>query len=293
MKYHSQFWRISLYAVVWISLLSACTEQIPIPGLNDQFNQLVVEANFTNENRIQAIYLSRSVSLANGSFPKETGATIYITDSKNNRIDFQESQPGVYLTSANTNGNIAETYTLHIVTADGNIYESSPEQMPKAPPLIKNTELTREVDITGENGPPGSVLVTVEMIFDDPAGEMNYYRWVWRSNEQNQFGLPDTTWRTLVANDVLFDGNEASITLDQTFNPDFDGFVKVYQTAINAAAYDFLLTIQNQVDSGLQAFLPPGPPIEGNIVNKNNSSEKVLGYFVVAGVTSDTIRIDP
>lgn len=293
MKHHSKCWQILLGIAIWLMVLPACIEQIDIPGLDNQFGQLVVEASFTNENRVQAVYLSRAASLAATNFPQETGAMVYIVDGQNNRIDFRESEPGIYTTLTNTQGKSGEIYTLHIVTTDGNTYESSSELMPKAPPVIKSTKTTEEVDIAGDFGPPGDTNITVEVLFDDPAREVNFYQWVWFSSDQNQFGIPDINWRTLVTNDVLFDGNEASVILNRVFTPNVDRYAKVYQTAINAAAYDFLIAVQNQVDNDLSAFSSPGPPIAGNIVNKNNSRDKVLGYFIVASVTAVTVKFDP
>ena len=284
LKYHLFF--LMCFGGFWVS----CTEPVNVPGLNDQSNQLVVDALFTSESRVHTIYLSRSTAVDNVSFPKETGATVYIIDDQNNRIDFAEGEPGSYF-SPEVPAQPERVYTLHITTTNGSRYISQPQTLTNTPAPIKSLTVIdgSEVDDNGNVVESARIEVT----FEDPANEENYYYWYWQSDSLGQFGIPDITWRSATASDELFNGNEATVSLEEDFTRVSDRFVKVYQASINRDAYTFLISLRQQIGSEQLPIFLPGRPLESNLTNENDPKELVLGYFVLANVTADTVRLAP
>ncbi|MDR4987988.1 MAG: DUF4249 domain-containing protein [Bacteroidales bacterium] len=56
-----------------------------------------------------------------------TGATVSIKDGDGYEIFLEETSPGWYYTSNDFKGVVGQTYTLHISTTDGLIYQSNPQ----------------------------------------------------------------------------------------------------------------------------------------------------------------------
>ena len=274
------------FTSLWVS----CTEPINVPGLDDQSNQLVVDAVFTSENRVHVIYLSRSTAITNTSFPKETGAIVYLMDDQGNRIDFAEGNPGSYFSTV-VAAQPGQTYMLYVITANGNRYVSLPETLTGTPPPIKNLTSFDDSEVDGN----GNVVefAQIEITLDDPANEENFYYWYWQSDSLGQFGIPDISWRSATDSDELFNGNEVVFALEEEFTRSVDRFVKIYQATINRDAYVFLSSIKRQIGNEQIPIFPPNRPLESNLVNENDPKERVLGYFVLANVTADTIRLAP
>ncbi|OJJ22162.1 hypothetical protein BKI52_08985 [marine bacterium AO1-C] len=278
------------FLIFFTCFWAGCTEPVNVPGLDAQANQLVVDALFTTENRVHIIYLSRSTAITNANFPEETRATVYIIDDQNNRIDFIEQNPGSYF-SPTVAAQQGRTYTLHIITNDGKRYVTPPQVLPNAPAPIKSLVA---VDGSGVDDDGNAVdFAQVEVTFEDPADEENFYYWYWQSNTTEQFGIPDLTWGSAAENDELFNGNELVFTLDEEFNRSLDQYVKVYQAEVSQDTYTFLDNLKRQANSGQVPILPPGQPLVGNLTNQDNPNELVLGYFVLANVTSATVKLTP
>ena len=272
--------------------LESCTESIKVPGLDAQSNRLVVEALFTTENRAYTVYLSRSTAFTNTSFPTEAGATVYIMDDQGNKIDFLEDEfeLGTYF-SAEIAAQPGRSYALHVITSDGTRYATTPETVPNAPAPIKNlgTVDGSDVDINGNV----FEYAQVEVTFDDPANENNFYYWYWQASSVKEFGTPDINWQNATESDELFDGNETVYRFNSQYDKDFQEYVKVYQGAINEPAFIFLSNLRRQANSNQIPIFPPGQSLKSNLVRLDNPEEPVLGYFILAHVTSDIIQLTP
>ncbi|OJJ22165.1 hypothetical protein BKI52_09000 [marine bacterium AO1-C] len=285
----------TIFSLVALFGLSACDDSFPIGDLANNSDRIVVEGTFTNENRVQTIYISRTLAFTKSSpdgnsFPQLTGAQVSVSDDQGNTFSFIEQTPGVYATSGAVQGVVGRSYTLTIVTSDGKQYVSTPEQMQEVAP-IKALEVTDSEE--GNNGLGTEIEDTgkvINLTFNDPAGVNNYYRWHWKESTTNNFTAIDSSFSNAYDEDRFFDGTELKFDLTNVQKND-TRYVQIHQTAITSGAFDFLQQISTQQESGLGPFSPTPSPVRGNITNRNDSRDFALGYFMVASVTSSTVEI--
>jgi len=284
---------IAIFSLITLLGLSACDDSFPIGELANNSDRIVVEGVFTNENRVQTIYISRTLAFTKASpdgnsFPQLTGAQVSVSDNQGNTFNFVEQAPGVYVTSGAVQGVAGRTYTLTVVTADGKQYVSTPEQMQEVAPI--KTVMVKEEDEDDVENTSEPRKKVVEVTLNDPAGVNNYYRWYWKESSTNNFVAIDSTFNNAYDEDRFFDGTELKFDLAR-IEKDDTRFVQVHQTAITVGAYNFLQEIGTQQASGLGPFSPTPSPVRGNITNKNDNKDFALGYFMVASVVSTTVEI--
>jgi hypothetical protein len=122
--------------ILFISVLSICIscKKVYNPDINPPPDVLVVDGLITNENSSYLIKLMRSSAFDGPSseYNFVNGAKVSIFDNLGNNYKVTESRLGIgmYFTdSTELVGIPGRSYTLHIVTEDGNVYESSPQEM--------------------------------------------------------------------------------------------------------------------------------------------------------------------
>ncbi len=114
-----------IYIILSLSfiLLHNCKE--PYEAETNTFEEaLVVESTITNENKRQKVKLSRVIRLEENGINPEKNAQVWIEDSNNNRYDFLETTPGIYLSENEFMAILNIEYKLYINTQNGNSYQS-------------------------------------------------------------------------------------------------------------------------------------------------------------------------
>jgi hypothetical protein len=254
-----------IFSVLIISLI-ACEKVIQI-DLNTTNPKLIVEANVTNQPGPQTVLLSHSVNYYDpNNFPAVTGAHISISDNAGNSESLIEVVPGNYQTQS-LPGIEGRTYTLKIITADGNNY-SAVSTMPY------------HVAIDSVNFQPNRDSTSYRVIckFKDPEYVLNYYKLQLSSN--NIAGLDSTNIR--IVKDGFADGQELSLTYRTHLL--LGDSVTVKLESIDAATYDFYRTLPD-VEGGLRSFTsaPPANPV-------TNITNGAIGYFSAHSV-SDSLTV--
>jgi hypothetical protein len=248
-------------------IVSSCEKIINV-DLNTNNPKLIVEANVTDQPGPYQVSLSHSVNYYDANnFPVVTGAHINITDNAGNSESLFEITPGKYQTQS-LQGVDGRTYTLSIVTTDGNQY-SAVSTMPAFVP------------IDSINFVPNRDSTTFRVIckFKDPEGELNYYKLQLSSNDT--MGL-DTTRVRIIA-DGFADGQELSLTYRTRLI--LGDTVSIRLESIDKVTYDFYRTLPN-VEGGLESFAsaPPANPV-------TNLSNGALGYFSAHSLSAVTTTV--
>ncbi len=110
-------------------LVHACTE-IYDPDISVDKEYLVVESVITDEQGPHIVKITKTNMFGEDFSPRYVGrAVVKLTDTHNNDIYLEERMPGRYHTLSDFSGEIGETYTLHIKTADGETYQSEPQKL--------------------------------------------------------------------------------------------------------------------------------------------------------------------
>lgn len=290
---------------------------------------LTVEGIISTGPGPHAITLTRSAtygSIFEGLIRPVSLATVVVRDNEGNVTFLTEGteSKGTYFTPANFRAEVGKSYTLQILTAEGNVYTSTPERVAAVPNIQSLEVRTVTIPVEGSTFPKSGVQLIVEL--KDPADQNNFYYWkngpavyiletspelyTPRPSPQNPNRTPQpkdccsicfryeagNNQSLFVVNDDNFNG--LSTRIPASFIQD-DGFrfvnkfrMDLKQYSISQEAYRFLRLVKQQAEISGSIFDPPPATIRGNMISLNNPDEVVLGYFMAGGETSKRIYID-
>lgn len=242
--------------IIYLFLLSfcfsACEEVIDLK-LKDSEPLLVIEGNIDNQGPYSEVLLSETFPFS--SFEKKapvSGAIVTLQEDDNSPKQLQEVESGRYILD-NSQGKPGSTYYLS-VSVNGKEYKSA-STMPQ--PVELDSVGTISTNVFSE------VIKSTAVIYNDPIGIKNYYRFKVSIN-----GIENSTY--WVFNDRFSDGKMVTQTLnDFSKNKIYAGdLITVEMQCIDMATYTFWSSLSNQ---NLGASVPSNP-----VSNISNGS---LGYF--------------
>lgn len=271
--------KIIILTIVFVSIfLNGCTEVVDVDLKTDN-PKLVIEAFLEWEKGTtganQKIKLTTTTNFYTNTIPVVSNATVTIKNSTNTVFNFIENPgTGIY-NCTNFVPVLNETYTLTI-NYNGQVYQAQ-ETMKALTPII-NIEQNNTGGIAGND-------IQIKTIFDDPAGQENFYLF---SYTYPNILKPDI----YVTDDVFFDGNPF---FSSSFNDDLKAgdIIKLSHTAISKQHYNFLnvlLTIAGSGGGG-GPFQAPPVTVRGNILNVTNQDNFPFGYFNLSEKESKTYTI--
>ncbi|MEQ9403485.1 MAG: DUF4249 domain-containing protein [Cyclobacteriaceae bacterium] len=303
-----------LTIICFLSLiLSGCREPFEIDSIS--FEQiLVVEGQLTNETKNHKVTLSFTYPIDSVTLIPESGAQISILDGSGQEFTFTETSiPGTY-ESIPFAGVTGQSYTLYILTRDGEQFQSGTViQKPVAPIDTMIARFIRnDQDFDG-------VQVYVSSYTNDKQIS-KYYRWEWvetyeiRAQWPSQYiwvGGNDAELRTESVGNCYATSRSNNINVRSTdglsenridlfplsFVP--NGSTKLRskyslearQYSLDNASFTYWKTLRDVLSKqGSLADVQPGN-LSGNIFNENGA--RVLGYFDASDVARYRIFIEP
>ncbi|MCZ4245316.1 DUF4249 domain-containing protein [Pedobacter punctiformis] len=250
---------LTLYLATLCLCFTACKKIISI-DTDNAAAQMVIEANITDQLADQQIKITKSVGYSDQSvYPKVSGASVTVTDSKGVSYLFTEKSPGLYVNRMK--GVPGLTYNLQ-VNAENKNYTAT-AVMPK----------TVKLDSVGvvSNTFFGKELKTAAAYLADPSSEANYYHFYLYVN-----GL--LSKRIYVNDDRLTNGNKLRLQLYYEENDDDDEGLKtgdkvsVEMECIDANVFKYWYALSQQSGRGPNQGTTPSNPT-------SNISNNALGYF--------------
>jgi len=268
---------VTLFAVQLFS--TSCTERVDIDLEEAGEPLLVVFAEITDEQKAQAVFLSRTTPyFENTHIQAVSGAEVYLSDG-DQEIQLTESveQPGTYLTQDNYRGIPGRTYTLHIdkvdVNGDGVLETYSSQTVMKSVPPVDGVSITYNSRWEGWE---------VELYSQEPGETEDFYLFkVYR----NGVLYTDSLQNYWVISDKFFNGNEIDGPVVQYFDEEKDeilvegDFVTLEMAAITEEYYDFINGVLDEVNTKVPIFSGPPANPRGNISNG------ALGFFSVQSIS--------
>ena len=223
-----------------------------------------------------------------------------------------------YITPANFKGEVGRTYTLTVELPNLSNYVSSPQTMPSGAEL--DSIFLRFVKLPSADPVTFSSGLEIYSQFQDPPDEDNYY--LWSANRGTylqltrpdlyldpQFGTPapkdcchqcfisDPIKQVIVQSDFGLDGEV--ITVSSAFIQD-DGMrfndryhLEIRMFSISQEAFIFHEQVSTQLEIDGDIFDPPPSLLAGNISNRSNPEETVIGFFGAYNASSKSIFIVP
>lgn len=300
-------------------LLVACTEPFPIETIEFE-NILVVESSITNEMKRQVVKLSRTIRLTDFGQATEDNANVKVEGSDGNVFDFsQDSEMGYYLSDAAFQAVPNVSYTLKIVTQNGQSYTSTTVTL--SPEVAMDQVYPESVVKNGKEG------VQVFVDTENLAGDARYFRYEYE--ETYKVRLPNPSGFTFEFFDVSdftrtyeIELMERRLDLECYSTIKSEGILQIStsnlgenrifrhpvrfiskSSAVIKERYSILVKqyVQSQEaytfyqilkDLGnVESLLSQGQPgfVSGNIISGTGPEEKVLGFFEASSVSSQRI----
>jgi hypothetical protein len=301
----------------WIYLLSVaftlstCIDPYN-PKLSGYESLLVVDGLITDENTSYTVKLSKTLQEQEGTPEMISDASVSITDDKSETIYLRTAGSGIYKTDSTCfKGIVGRTYVLHIVTGDGNKYESEPCLM-QSVPEIDSIYYTKEEELVN-NGT--EINAGIRIYLDSKEGVNNkYYRWefeeTWKFKlptpekfyYENEFSIVPLTkvnqycWKNNKSSEILIHSvyNEdvslireepiVFIVSDKSDRLMLQYSILIRQYSISKNEYNFWDNLKKVNESGGDIFASQPFPVVSNIRNINDPDGRVLGYFQVSAV---------
>jgi hypothetical protein len=250
---------MKVFFLLLVIVLSACTRVIQ-PELGDDAGQLDIEANITNGDSAQVIYLRNNVAFsADNNYPPVTGAAVTVLDGRGDRYDFSETQPGRYVSPAFA-GTAGVDYTLQ-ATVHGQAYTAT-STMPIAVRMDSLTDKNRPLNRHQD----GRDQKVISVYYQDPPGVANQYRFIeWVNGVQVK--------SVFTYDDQLTDGRYVTIDLLEQDLDIYPGdVVRVEMQCIDRPVYTYWFALESQQANNFNgAVAPANPP--------TNIGPVTLGYF--------------
>lgn len=284
-----------IFLVLLMQILSGCIDPYETKAKQGE-KRLVVEGHITSSEGPYFVTLSYSGNYSqtlDGVAEFISKAYVCIHDNEGNCAELHEIGSGRYSTGQSSfRGKIGHSYHLEIILPNGKRYLSQSEKMLK-PPEIKQIY---------DEYYPGSDLKEegfyVYIDVKDPEDEVNFYKW-----ETISWYLysVDPCWKRIpefdpfnIESDKNINGNliEHKLLKIVPYNSKLPYVVSVNQEALTENAYNFLKSLNDQLQLSGSVFDPPPTFIWGNIENSEDPDELVLGYFYAAGSSDVDIAVD-
>jgi len=265
--------RLEVFISIMIltSTIFSCTEPIEF-SFEPSTPQLVVEAKIA-ELQYAEVQLTKTANInASASDNFVRNALIIIEDNMGNSETLTEVSPGRYL-SSNIKGKTGVNYKLSIFTDGHTQVLKSEDIMPK--PVNISRLRARKSILPGSDClslPEWEVIVE----YDDPANEVNYYRFVEYIN-----GKVNSSY---VENDKLNNGksNKSFLTCaDRNLNPGDTLTIEMQSISKSVYEYFYGFSQLNKIMQGTSGTNPTS-----NVIGAN------LGYFSAYSVHVKSIIIE-
>lgn len=272
-----------IYITLSIISLSSCTKIIDIE-LNTAMQRIVIEAKITDQDKPAIVYLSRSTGYFNPEEPeKVSGAKVSLSSDSGESEVLSEISPGVYQTSQIQGSNGREYY---LKVEDGeDIYEATSFLPTKV--VIDSLEYEYSLIVTPHQTKEGYML---NCKFTDPASQTNYYTFnvvktPIDSIAEHGFGPPGRSNSRILVNDVIFNGNQSVVNMNQGGLYQKGDTISVELISIDQNTYSYLDQL-NEISGGGMMFSSSAPANP-----KNNLSNGAMGYFAAEAIDKQMVLI--
>lgn len=309
--------RTLLYILV-ATILGSCLDPY-YPEINDYLDLPVVEGSITNGPGPYIVKLSRSVALDNMKSKPIRGAIVTISDDTGIQETLWESAPGTYSTSVTgIKGVTGRSYRLTIET-DGKTYQSNYETL-KEPVDIDSVYTRLEKKVIEEGTVQGlqfyvstkdmpdkntQLLWTYQETYKFRSDlRLDYIFYSRDSMVNNESDSGSMCWQTVQGYETFSfsDINHTGTRLANFPLHYIDGLtnklsvrysVLVYQYTISESAYHYWNEIEKLHEESGSLYTRQPYQVTGNLKNLDNTDDIMLGYFMVAGVSTKRVYVDP
>jgi len=301
----------SIITLLTIFVLSTCIEPYA-PEIYGYASLLVVDGLITNENSSYTVKLSRTMQ-ENISPEIVTDAVLFITDDSGNNFPLGNFGDGIYKTdSTQFTGIIGRTYTLNIITSEGEVYKSDPCLMYDVPG-IDSVFFEKDEELVN-NGTENTAGIRI-YVRSEEGYDARYYRWdfeeTWKFKIPNPSKLiyfsqlniqpnPDVReycWKNRKSDEILinriYKGDSKRIekmpvtfiASDKSDRLLLHYSILIRQFSVSQKEYEFWYNLSKVNKMGGDIFAAQPYSVTSNLHSENDPDKRVLGYFQVSAVS--------
>jgi hypothetical protein len=313
---------VNIVSLISIITIISCEEKY-WPDLGGKYDSLlVVDGMISNEPGPYIISLSLSSPVGSdiSEYLPALGYQVKIKDDHGNKESLIELTPGIFATSTNgIQGVVGWKYMLDIRSPSGEIYQSDYELL-RQPTGIESIYHKLEYR-QNENLPYDIAGYQFYLNTATAPQDSSYYLWDLTATYKYQADLKiryvyDGTLRPFYNSDSLricyktqiikeiFTYTTAGLATPvltnyplnyvttETKELSFRYSLQVKQLSISEGAYKFWFTVWEQNSNAGDLYSRQPYQIRGNVFNKNEPNQSVLGYFTVAGISEKRIFVN-
>jgi hypothetical protein len=317
----------------FILILCLSCSKVYDPSVDANQDALVVEGLITDQAAAYQIRLSKAIPYDSSGTSYVTHATVWVIDDNGVQYNFSESGNGIYASNpAELVGTPGKSYTLHIKTKDGNIYESSPQ-------LLLPNDFTDNVyaefatkEILVEDyygGTSKQNIAGVDILVDIKNNTDSLSRFRFKSILTTEltysvYVSPETTyyyycWRTAGLDDLVnltgekYGTSSKDITKHTAcFIPSYNTYsvydtihdttvtayvnnriLKLTRYTLNDETYQYYKNINTLLSAEGKLFDPIAAQFKGNISCISDPKKLALGLFEASAINTSTYYIHP
>lgn len=302
--------KIAFFLII-CSLFFSCETELNDFKTKNLSTAIVVYGEMTNATGPYTVRLNRTSSYSPYDvmeFQGEPikGASISIVDGSGNIFPLTENRSGFYQTSPLFKGIFGQKYQLKIKNATGNDIESNMEELKSPTPLsefsyqfisadeVKDIRFDLKAAIKDSKETEDyyyikrqdfiQFLTTCPEPPPPPASPPSCYSKCWRAPLNTQ---------PILVNDFLVNGRNIPIDLGSVDLKDFpDWIVQLDVYSVSKETFNYWKRQEDQRIIGGGLFDKVPAQIIGNLKCTNNTSQEVLGIFLVGGVLKQRLTVD-
>jgi hypothetical protein len=307
-----------LVLAVLFSLLRACVERYYPEEDELKTGTLVINAHLTNIPGKQVIEISRSAPLIDPSFDPVSGCLAEVIREDGEFREFLEFSPGYY--KAELDYAFLQTgaaFMLHVSTPDGQEYESDFDKLRPVPAIDSLYYEVETNSFASESDSISGIRFYCDFTYDDEAYE--YIRWdltetyEFHNREDLEYYFLDMDHRMKPVPDtniyyICYISNELFQIHSMSLRSlDFGNYIKkpfsfvpnyvreqrlhhkysllVRQYSLGEEAFYYWNELKKNTQEQGSLFDHQPALLESNIRNVNDETERVMGFFSMAGLT--------
>ncbi len=182
--------RVLLYICLLclLTIFTGCVERYYPEDSDMKTGTLVINAHLTDQEGWQEIEISNSESLIHPKFNPVSGSFVEVTREDGASRNFYEERAGYYRQELDADFlQTGLSFRIHIITPDGNEYESDFDRLRPVPSIDSMYYLSETNSYASENDSIKGVRFYIDFTYDDEAYE--YVRW--DLTETYEFHNPD------------------------------------------------------------------------------------------------------
>lgn len=302
-----------------LMFLASCVERYYLDEDVEGLQKIVIDGTLTDACGNQYVRISKSSSIDRAVFLPETDCYVSVLSEDGREMIYEETEEGLYVFYNEDAVLIGEKYKLIVQTSDSKVYETDFLEVLPCPPVDSLYYDFKTLEGFNASDTLQGIQFYVDFRASDYFG--HYYRWKIEETyeyhstwpKKNYFSVNGyvegpydystfVCYKTETLDDIFtlstkqLDRNEfikaeLNHVNSRTQRLMYNYSLLIKQQSLSEEAYEYWRRIKDNNRSDVNLFETQPSIVQGNIYNRNNPDELVLGYFTVSSESTKRIVV--